>query len=120
MFFFTSATLIACAFLAIVTQSDAVIQTVGTTFTKGKALEVIHETIQPFSELQCVRRCVEERRFNRCTIAGYNKAAHACYLSLDDYPVIVDTPDESSGVFFYDEELQGESTSNLVLIIIIF
>ena len=110
MGFLTLATLIACAFLAIVTTSEAVIQTVGTTFTKGKALEVIHETIQPFSELKCVRKCVEERRFNRCTIVGYNKAAHVCYLSPDDYPVIVDIPDESSGVFFYDEELQGETT----------
>jgi len=122
MEFHSSASLVSCAlltFLAVVTTSEDVIQTLGTTFTKGKALAGSHKTIQPYSKVQCVRRCFEEGRFNRCSIAGYNKAARACYLSIDDYPVIVDTPDESSGVFF-NEELNGETTGIRAIITFVF
>ena len=47
-----------CIFFAL-SNCGATILTTYAGFTKGKAVSTSHTTFQPYSEIQCVRRCFE-------------------------------------------------------------
>jgi len=83
------------------------ILTMSANFTKGKAVSTSHTTIQPYSKIQCAEKCFEEGRYGRCSVAGYNKALKACYLSVDTPQDVVDVADDMSGVYFIKN---GESS----------
>ena len=89
------------AFLFLLTWhlSKANIQTIATTFTRGKAVATSHTVLHSVSKSQCVEKCKK----GTCVVAGYNTATRACYLSVDSQQDVIDVADESSGVFF----LQG-------------
>ena len=84
----------------------ATVLTASANLTKGKAVSTWHTTIQPYSEIQCVRQCFEEGQNGRCSVAGYNQSLKACYLSVDTEQDVVDVTDEMSGVFYMTD---GES-----------
>ena len=69
-------------------------------FTKGKAVSTSHTTFQPYSIIQCAVKCFEEGRNGNCSIAGYDNALNACYLSVDAVGDVVDIADEMSGVVY--------------------
>jgi len=86
---------------------DADIQSVTTKYTEKKCVATSHTTLQKISKIKCVEKCNQERLKGRCTLAGYNKATKTCYLSVDDSQDVLDTTDETSGVFFYEPEPTG-------------
>jgi len=69
-------------------------------FIKGKAVTTFNKTFQPFSEIQCVKKCYEAGKEDMCSVAGYNKTTKACYTNVDTQQDVVDVADEMSGVFF--------------------
>jgi len=81
-------------------KCEATILTASANFTKGKAVLTSHTTIQPYSKIQCAEKCFDEGRNGRCTVAGYNKALKACYLSIDAEENVLDVADEMSGVLY--------------------
>jgi len=81
----------------------ASIQSTQTTFTKGKMVATSHTTIQPFSKIQCVEKCHEESKTNSCSIAGYDKALKACYLSVDNQENVISVANDNVGVFFFQQ-----------------
>ena len=74
-----------------------------TEFTKGKMVATSHKTFQRFSEVQCVKKCYDERKNNLCTIAGYNKTTRACSLSVDSPEDLVDVADDMAFVFVMND-----------------
>jgi len=96
---------VAAKFIILWTLSVAwaSIQTTQTTYTKGKMVATSHTTIQPISKIQCVERCNEESKRNRCSIAGYDKSLKACYLSVDNQTDVVNVANENVGVFFFQQ-----------------
>lgn len=89
------------------TLCTALIQSVKTRFTEGKQLLTSHTTLQKISKIKCVERCNQAKKNNMCTLAGYDKATKTCFLSVDDPQNILDTDDETFGVFFYDPDQSG-------------
>ena len=81
-------------------KCEATILTASANFTKGKAVLTSHTTIQLYSKIQCAEKCFDEGRNGRCTVAGYNKALKACYLSVDAEENVLDVADEMSGVLY--------------------
>lgn len=90
-------------FLLSCSLSKATFQSTKTQFTKGKTVATSYMTLQPYSKIQCVEKCSDENRQNRCSVAGYNKASKTCYLSADSQQALLDTTDDDVGVFFYSE-----------------
>jgi len=89
------------AFLLLTTSiCDANIWTFTAQFMKGTAVARSHQTSQAFSEIQCVRKCLEERKKAMCSVAGYNRTSKVCYLSNDSQEDVVDVDDDNAGVFF--------------------
>jgi len=74
--------------------------TTSANFITGKAVSNSNTTIQPYSYIQCAVKCFEEGRKGLCSVAGYNTALKACYLSVDTELDVVDVADEMSGVFY--------------------
>ena len=85
--------------LVTVSLSTATIQRVMIRFTEKKSVATSHTTIQNISDIQCVRKCNKKRQTGGCTLAGYDKAAKTCYLSIDGPQDVLDTTDEMAGVF---------------------
>jgi len=85
---------------------NATIRSVKTKFTQKKMVTASHTTLK-ISKVQCVEICNKERQTGGCTLAGYNKTSHTCFLSADDPKNVLDTTDEMSGVFFYEPEPTG-------------
>jgi len=86
------------AILLTVTICEANLQTTAT-FIAGKSLATNHTALRPYSEIQCAAKCFEESRYNRCSVAGYNRETHTCYLSLDSIQDVSDVADQNVGVF---------------------
>ena len=55
--------------------------------------------MQPFSAIQCLKKCFEEGRQGMCSVAEYNKATATCQLSVDSHQDVIDVADEMTGVF---------------------
>jgi len=93
------------AFLGFLTlvMSNPNMLSVTTTFMKNKITSTYYATMQPYSQVQCIGRCLQDKLNNKCNIAGYDKAAKACYLSGDSLQDVVDVGDEMSGVFVMPE-----------------
>ena len=94
--------LTSCAAFLLLTTSicDANLWTFTAQFIKGTSVATSHQTIQDFSEIQCVRKCLQERKKEMCNVAGYNRTSKVCYLSNDSHQDVVDVDDDKAGVFF--------------------
>ena len=86
---------------------NAIIESVQTRFTEKKSVATSHTNLQKISKIKCVEKCNKERQNGRCTLAGYDKRTKTCYLSDDDPMNVLDTDDEMTGVFFYEQEVTG-------------
>jgi len=84
-------------------------QEIRTRFVTGKFVTTSHTTLQPYSQIQCVDRCFREARNGRCSVAGYNKTAQYCYLSIDSQQDLVDNADLSVGVFYVHQDTTGRT-----------
>ena len=91
-------------FLAVVAQSRADFQEFRTLFLTRKKVATTYSTVKSFSRMRCVEKCYDEKKQGRCNIAGYNKATETCSLSMDSEQNVVDTIDDSSGVFIFQQE----------------
>jgi len=100
-------------FLVTITICTGIFQRVMTKFTENKCVLTSHTTLQKISKIKCVERCNQERMNNMCTLAGYNKVTKTCYLSVDNPDDVLNTTDEMSGVFFFE---QGMSPRIMILI----
>jgi len=59
---------------------------------------------------------MQQRQTGGCTLAGYNKATRSCYLRVD----VLDTTDETYGVFFYEPGQTGNTkcfTCKIILVV---
>jgi len=74
-----------------------------TEFTKSKVVATSHRTYQRYSEMQCVKKCYDERKNNMCNSAGYNKTSKVCSLSIDSQADLVDVADDMAGVFVMND-----------------
>jgi len=77
------------------------VQNTHTNFTRGKIVATSYMTLQLYSKIKCVQKCLDEKRQNRCNVAGYNVATRSCFLSNGDEHDLLDTADEAFGVFFF-------------------
>jgi len=68
-------------------------------FISRKAVASSFRTIEPFSQIQCVRECINEGRKGVCNLAGYHASSKKCQLSVDSEQDLVDVEDGMSGVF---------------------
>ena len=95
---------VAIAVIAVLLQCSlckAVFQTTATHLTMGKTVATHYLTLFSYSDIKCVRKCFNERKHNRCSVAGYDKATETCFLSNDGQQELLDIADEAVGVFFY-------------------
>ena len=79
------------------------IQGTKTKFTKGKRVATRYMTLQSYSDIKCVRKCFDEKKQNRCSVAGYNVATKTCLLSNDNQTDLLDTTEEEFGVFLFSD-----------------
>jgi len=102
--------LLSCISIAVLTTaelSSALLQSNTTTFVKGKMVATSYATLQPYSKMKCVRKCAEDNLVGGCTVAGYNTATQACYLSDDSPADVVDVTDDMFGVFVFQLQSEG-------------
>ena len=94
-----------CAAIFIICTTSICGATILTTnFTNGKAVATSHKTLQPLTDIRCVRECFQEGRKGMCNVDGYNKEDTAtCQLSVDSQQDVVDVTDEMSGVFYMND-----------------
>ena len=83
------------------------VQEVKATFTSKTSVLSSETVIQPYSKAQCVKKCVEEGKQGRCSVAGYNTATKTCYLSTDNQESVLASPDENSGIFVIQQQATG-------------
>jgi len=82
-----------------VTGCGATCVTTYANFTSRKAVASSFRTIEPFTQIQCVRECINEGRKGVCNLAGYHASSKKCQLSADSQQDVVDVEDGMSGVF---------------------
>jgi len=102
MGFLSAAYLAAIVFLWECTMCMASVQTTKTQLSKGKMVATSYMTLQSYSDIKCVRKCFEEKRQNRCSVAGYDKSTQTCFLSNDGPQDLLDA-DKEFGVFLFLE-----------------
>ena len=83
--------------------SKAHIQDITTPFVQGKTVATSYATIQPYSKVQCAKKCYEEGRKGKCNVAGYNRETKSCQLSEDMEPDVLDAIDEAAGVYIFPQ-----------------
>jgi len=96
--------LAAFVFLCTSSLCKATIRTTATQFIKGKMVATSYITLQPYSDIACVRKCFDEKKQNRCSVAGYHASTKTCFLSNDGQWDLLDTDDNKYGVFFYSDQ----------------
>jgi len=103
MSFFQTASfaIAAIAFLWTCSLCVATFNTTNIHFSVGKKVNTSYKTFQSYSKIQCTVKCWDEKRQNRCSVAEYNTATQSCYLSKDSQQDLLDTDDETCGVFLY-------------------
>ena len=94
-------------YLMTIMLCTATIQSVMTKYTANKRVLTSYTTLQKMSKVQCVERCNKEKQSNGCNLAGYNRVTKSCYLSVDGPQEVLDTADETFGVFFYEPGQSG-------------
>jgi len=67
----------------------------------GKTVATSYLTLERYSKIRCVEKCNAEGKHGRCIVAAFNKATKVCRLSMDSQQDVVDTPDDSSGVYIF-------------------
>ena len=102
--------------LVTISLSNAEIQDFKANFMKGKTVATSYLTVERYSKIQCVEKCYKEGKEGRCTIAEYSKATRSCKLSMDSQNDVLDTFDDSSGVFIYP--VQGILRDMLVVLVV--
>jgi len=111
MLYYTKiAALVAIVVLMTIALCSADIQVVRTQFVKNKVLVTSYATKQHISKLNCVQWCSRERQLGKCKIAGYNKYAKACNLSMDNPDDALDVDDEMTGILVI-EQVEGDTVS---------
>jgi len=85
-------------FLSVISMCKANIQTAEAKGVGGTVVATSYLTLHSYSKIKCVQKCFDEKRQNRCKIAGYHKASKLCYLSNDTQ--LIGTADEAFSVFF--------------------
>ena len=100
-------TMAAFAVISLATQSRA--EFFKATFISNKTVSTRYLQVTPMSKLQCVEKCYTEGKHGRCVIAGYTNATQSCHLSMDSQQDVVDVPDESVGVFIYQQQQLDET-----------
>jgi len=103
LYYTEKAATFAIVFLMTFAFCSTTIQEVRTQFVKNTLLSTIYATRQSISQLHCVQWCSTERKSGKCKIAGYNKHAKACSLSMDYQHNLLDVADETKGVFLMEE-----------------
>jgi len=110
--FFSRMTLsVTMLYLVTIALSDGQIQDITTEFEAGKAVATSHTTIQPYSKIQCVKKCYEEGKKDRCNVAGYNKETKSCHLSVDMRHEVLDVADAGAGVYIFPKGWFSLSTA---------
>jgi len=107
LYYTEKAVTVAVVFLMTIAFCSTTIQEVRTQFVKNKFLATSYATKQPISQLHCVQWCSRDRQMGKCKIAGYNKYAKACRLSMDNAQNVMDVSDEMSGVYVLEPMDQG-------------
>ena len=102
--FLSAAYLASLVFLWECTMCMTSVQTTKTQLTKGKMVATSYMTLQLYSDIKCVRKCFEEKRQDRCSVAGYDKSTQTCFLSNDGPHDLLDTDSEHVGVFLFSEQ----------------
>ena len=97
-----SSAIVATVFLWTCSQCMAAVHTAQTNFTTGRRVATSYMTLQSYSKIQCLKKCFDEKRHNRCSMAGYDLATRTCFLSNDAEQDLLDA-DENVGVFFYSD-----------------
>ena len=103
--YFKSLTTFVVVVLFTFSQSFVDIQDFKATFVTRKTITSSYLTVERYSKIQCVEKCYKEGKEGRCNIAAYNKATRSCRLSMDSQLDLLDTYDDSSGVYIYQEPL---------------
>jgi len=98
---------ILAVFISAIYFANANIQQERAQLSLGKRVSSSHTAIQPYSKIQCVKKCVEEGRRGRCSVAGYDKDTQTCYLSINSMDSVMETPEEVSGVFVFQQQETG-------------
>ena len=91
-------------FLWTCSQCLANIQTIESQFSKGKKVATSYKTLPSYSKIKCAVKCFEEKRQNRCSVAGYNTATHTCFLSNDGLQDLLDADEEFGVILYADSE----------------
>jgi len=105
--YFTTMATFVVVILVAVSLSYAEIADYKANFVKGKTVATSYLTVERYSKVQCVEKCYREGKEGRCSIAEYSKATRSCKLSMDSQFDILDSPDDSSGIFIYPVTIQG-------------
>jgi len=103
--YFKTMTTFVVVILVTFSLSYAEIQDFKATFMKGKTVATSYLTVERYSKVQCVEKCYKEGKEGRCSIAEYSKATRSCRLSTDSQFDLLDTSDDSNGVYIYQEPL---------------
>jgi len=109
LFYIKIAATVAAVILMTIALCSADIQEVRTQFLQNKFLSTSYATKKPISKLHCVQWCSRDRQMGKCKIAGYNKYAKECKLSMDNTQDLMDVSDEVSGVFVIEPLDQGST-----------
>jgi len=84
------------------------IEDIKTEFVKGKLVSTSHTTLQPYSKIECVKKCYDEGKKDNCNVAGYDKSTKSCHLSLDMDTDVVDAASETAGVYIFPQGSDGD------------
>jgi len=96
-------TIVVASFIAAVAFAVGNVQDIQTNFEQCKAVPSSYSTITSISRVQCVKKCFEESRNNRCNIAEYNKATRSCKLSWGRQEDLLTVADDNAGVYLLPE-----------------
>jgi len=103
LFYTTKAATVAVVTLVTIALCSADIQEVRTQFVKNKVLSTSYATKHNISKLNCVQWCFRDRQMGKCKIAGYNKYAKTCSLSMDNPENLMNVVDEMTGVYVMEQ-----------------
>jgi len=103
LFYTKKAVTVAVVILVTIALCSADIQEVRTQFVKKKVLSTSYATKHHISKLNCVQWCFRDRQMGKCQIAGYNKYAKTCSLSMDNPENLLDVADEITGVYVMEQ-----------------
>jgi len=99
--------IVVASYLAAVSFAVGNVQDIQTSFEQCKTVPSSYSTITSISKVQCVKKCFEESRNNRCNIAEYNKATKSCKLSWGRQEDLLTVANDNAGVYLFPEGKQA-------------